>query len=62
MSTKEAIKRAQKKYDTERTKSIHLKLHRELDADLIEALERHGNKNGLVKEALRLYLGRREKE
>lgn len=52
----EAQKRAQKKYDEAnkgKWRMIHLKLNKETDADIIEALERSGNIQGYIKEAIR---------
>lgn len=56
MSTKEAIKRAILKYDSENTVQIHLKLNRKTDADLLVILDNVKNKQGLIKEALREYV------
>ena len=52
----EAQKRAQKKYDEAnkgKWRMIHLKLNKETDADIIEALERSGNIQGYIKELIR---------
>lgn len=52
----EAQKRAQKKYDEAnkgKWRMIHLKLNKETDADIIEALEKSGNIQGFIKEAIR---------
>lgn len=50
--------KAAAKYDRENTKGIYLKLNIHTDADLIAALERSGNKQGLIKAALRKYMSR----
>ena len=52
----EAQKRAQKKYDEAnkgKWRMFHLKLNKETDADIIEALEKSGNIQGYIKEAIR---------
>ena len=54
--TTEAAKRAQKKYDEankDKWRMVHLKLNKETDADIIEALEKSGNIQGYIKELIR---------
>lgn len=58
MRSKEAIKRAQKKYEASGaianvTKSYRLKCHKMYDADIIEKLDEAGNKNGYIKTLIR---------
>lgn len=58
--SKEAIKRAQAKYEKKRRatgtsplKAVSLKLHIEHDADIIAMLEAQDNKNGYIKALIR---------
>ena len=44
------------KYDKEHTTSIMIKLNNNTDADLIEYLTACGNKQGMIKTALREYI------
>lgn len=58
MRSKEAIKRAQKKYEASgaianATKSYRLKCHKMYDADIIAKLDEVGNKNGYIKTLIR---------
>ena len=58
MRSKEAIKRAQKRYAESgaiknATKAYGLKCHRVHDADVIEKLDEVGNKNGYIKTLIR---------
>lgn len=58
MRSKEAIKRAQKRYEASgavksKNKGYYLKCHVEYDADIIAALEAQENKNGYIKELIR---------
>lgn len=50
--------RAGAKYDRENTKAVFIKLNKHTDADIITALEASGNKQGLIKAALREYMSR----
>lgn len=50
--------RAGAKYDRENTKAVFIKLNKHTDADIIAALEASGNKQGLIKAALREYMSR----
>lgn len=45
--------RASAKYDARHTKQIKLKLNLETDKDIIEKLEKVGNKQGYIKELIR---------
>lgn len=58
MRSKEAIKRAQKRYAESgaiknATKAYRLKCHRVHDADVIAKLDDVGNKNGYIKTLIR---------
>lgn len=48
-----AQKRAKEKYDENNTIQVKLKLNLKTDKDIIEALERSGNKQGYIKELIR---------
>jgi len=61
MRSKEAQRRATKKYDKRYTKFYGLKLNKVTDAALIAALDRSSNTQGLVKAALKSFLGTGEK-
>lgn len=50
----------QKKYDSENTTRIGVKLNNKSDADILEALENSGNKQGLIKDAIRFYIANGE--
>ncbi len=49
----DAEKRAVKKYEDANILRVSLKLNKKTDADIIEALERSNNKQGLIKESIR---------
>ena len=51
-----AQKRAKAKYDQNNTVQIKLKLNLKTDYDILEALERSGNKQGYIKELIRADL------
>ena len=51
-----AQKRAKDKYDKANTVQVKLKLNRKTDKEIIEALERSGNKQGYIKELIRADL------
>ena len=54
--------RAVKKYDAankDAFKGLSLKLNKVNDADIIQALEACGNKQGLIKTALREYMSKK---
>lgn len=57
-----AQKRAKEKYDRNNTVQIKLKLNLKTDKDILEALERSGNKQGYIKKLIREDLQRRGKE
>lgn len=48
-----AEKRAKTKYDENNTIQVKLKLNLKTDKDILEALERSGNKQGYIKELIR---------
>ena len=54
-----AEKRAKAKYDENNTVQIKLKLNLKTDKDILEALERSGNKQGYIKELIRNDLKRK---
>lgn len=43
----------QAKYDKENTTRVYIKLNKNTDSDIIEYLEKSGNKQGLIKELIR---------
>ena len=45
--------KSQEKYDKENTVSVKLKLNKKTDADILEALEKSGNKQGYIKSLIR---------
>lgn len=57
-----AEKRAKAKYDEKNTVQVKLKLNLKTDKDILEALERSGNKQGYIKELIRLDLARKNKK
>lgn len=54
-----AQKRAKAKYDENNTIQVKLKLNLKTDKDILEALERSGNKQGYIKELIRADLQNR---
>ena len=52
----EAQKRAARKYDDTHTMQLKLKLNLNTDADIIEYLKNHPNKQGLIKQLLREHM------
>ena len=56
--TSEAQQRAAEKYDRENTVRMSLKFNKHTDTDILTALESSGNKQGLIKAALREYMSR----
>ena len=56
-----AEKRAKAKYDEKNTVQVKLKLNRKTDEDIIDALERSGNKQGYIKELIRADLQKKNK-
>lgn len=49
---------AVEKYDKKNTQSIRLKLNDKTDKDILSMLNKSGNKQGLIKNALRSYKGK----
>ena len=54
-----AQKRAKEKYDKANTVQVRIKLNLKTDRDILEALERSGNKQGYIKELIRRDLKRK---
>lgn len=54
-----AQKRAKEKYDKANTVQVKIKLNLKTDSDILEALERSGNKQGYIKELIRNDLKRK---
>lgn len=52
--------KTQEKYDSENVIRTNIKLNKNTDADIIEALSNAKSKNGLVKDAIRFYLAHSE--
>lgn len=50
---KEMNKTPQERYDKENTMRVSLKLNKKYDADILEYLDKSGNKQGAIKDALR---------
>ena len=50
----------QDKYDKENTVSVRLKLNTKTDADIIEYLEKTGNKQGTIKRLIREEISKGE--
>lgn len=66
MARSEAMKRAQARYQAKRQKAgaeplktYSLKCHIENDADVISALDEQENKNGYIKELIRMDIEKR---
>ena len=51
MAKKQSI--ASMKYDSANTKRVYIKLNANTDADILEYLEKQGNKQGYIKELIR---------
>lgn len=49
----EANKRASKKYNEKNTTMLSLRLNKKTDADILQRLEKIGNKQGYIKELMR---------
>ena len=58
MSTSEAQKRAQEKYDAKATIQLHFKMNKKTDADILEKLDSVPNKQGYIKELIRADMKR----
>lgn len=54
--TSDAQLRAAEKYDRENTVRLSIKLNKHTDADILAALDCSGNKQGMIKAALREYM------
>ena len=54
MTTSKAQLRAQAKYDKDNTVQIKLKLNKRTDADIIKRISEADNKQGYIKELIRL--------
>ena len=54
-------KRAKEKYDSKNTVQIKLKLNLKTDKDILEALNRSGNKQGYIKRLIREDLKKNNK-
>ena len=52
--------KAQAKYDAENTKRVFIKLNLKTDADILEQLEKVGNKQGYIKELIRKDIAEKE--
>lgn len=53
MPRSEALKKAQAKYKKESTIIVNIRLHKELDADIIERLNEVHSKQGYIKDLIR---------
>ena len=53
MAISEAQMRATAKYDAQNTVTVHLKLNKRTDADIIRRLDEVGNKQGYIKGLIR---------
>ena len=58
MAQTEAQKRAKERYEAKVKKTYIIKLHKEIDADIIEKLEAVENRNGYLKELIRADINR----
>lgn len=54
--TTEAQRRANRKYEAENTRQVHLKLNLRTDEDVLEKLDIVPNKQGYIKELIRADL------
>lgn len=59
-STREALRRAQMKYDNANTKKVFMKLNKTTDADIISRLETVGNVQGYLKALIRQDIEKNE--
>lgn len=55
-------KTPQERYDKENTMRVSLKLNKKYDADILEYLDKSGNKQGTIKAALREKMAKTVKE
>lgn len=58
MKTRASQIRASEKYDKANTVRLSIKLNKHTDADILAALDCSGNKQGLIKAALREYMNK----
>lgn len=58
---RESLKKAVAKYDSLNTKQIKLKLNLKTDRDIIEQLEKQGNKQGYIKQLIRADISKEVK-
>ena len=57
MATSKAVKKAVRKYDEENTVQFNIKLNKNTDSDILEILEAVTNKQGFIKELIRVNMG-----
>lgn len=57
MATSKAVKKAVRKYDEENTVQVNIKLNKNTDSDILEILEAVTNKQGFIKELIRVNMG-----
>lgn len=57
MATSKAVKKAVRKYDEENTVQLNIKLNKNTDSDILEILEAVTNKQGFIKELIRVNMG-----
>lgn len=51
----------QARYDAKNTTQVRLKLNLKTDADILEALERSGNKQGYIKSLIRADIAKKDR-
>ena len=57
--TTEAQRRANRKYEAENTRQVHLKLNRRTDEDVLEKLDSVPSKQGYIKDLIRADLAKK---
>lgn len=62
MAYSEAQKRADAKYKAKHIKQIKFNFHIELDADVLDQLEKVGNKQGYIKDLIRADIAKQKKD
>lgn len=62
MTVSDAQKRANAKYEREKTRSIRIKLTLSTDADILAKLDSVGNKQGYIKALIRADLKKEERK
>lgn len=60
-SRSESLKKAQEKYQKEKTTLINIRLNNEKDKDIIEQLKTKGSKQGYIKQLIRADIERKKK-